>query len=111
MAPGDVRFSSALLVAGVLKAIAVLTFIGGIFATGAAAAEANNSLGDSEWVVTIVTAGIAASLTTAGLFAFGAYVMEILVGIYDEMLELRLSLVDDRDQESDDDKWTQIPPT
>jgi len=102
---GDVRYAMALRVAGVFKVVAVLMLLGavvGAIAGGVNLAQATDALGDKSYTSGSVVAYVAAELVSgtvvASFFAFFGYMLDILVGTFSEVCELRISI----DAASDD---------
>lgn len=101
MSIGKVRFRGAYTTAGVFKFLAWLTIVGGVIALLAGASTTEDSI-DSNAASTIYIAIVAVSTAvTAALFAFFAYVLEILVEVYEQTWHIRFAEV--RDEHEDDE--------
>jgi hypothetical protein len=96
---GANRFSTAVRIAAVFRIAAVLTLVGGVLATVAGAinlGQQTDALGthlnSGSSIVGFAVGGILASLVGAAFFAFFAYVLEILVGLYTQTRRLRIAM-------------------
>ncbi|MEA2685860.1 MAG: hypothetical protein QOE93_1055 [Actinomycetota bacterium] len=82
------RFGGALAFAAIFKVLAVLAVIGGLIATilvGMEVQDTARTLGTHANVGPFFVVGAAGTIVASAFLAFCGYVLEVLVGIYDEV--------------------------
>jgi hypothetical protein len=95
---GEIRFSSALVLAQALRIIAVTALVLGILGTVAAAINLTqetdfngNHVNSGGAVVAWTLGALLGTVMVAGFFAFASYVLDILVETYSETWEMRMN--------------------
>jgi amino acid transporter len=101
---GKIRFPMALRVAAVFRVTAFVSLVLTVLATvagGIALAKQTDTFGNhlhsSVAVVAYILGGLFGGAVIASFFAFFGYVLEILVEIFSEMWELRITVESDED--------------
>ncbi|MGH9151666.1 MAG: hypothetical protein ACRD03_04585 [Acidimicrobiales bacterium] len=101
---GKIRFGTALLVATTFKVLAVLSLLGGFIL--ALSVAGSNDLSSAEDETVTISAVVASTFVSAALLSFFAYVLGILVEIYEQVWHTRYAaadLADDEDKDGDDE--------
>jgi hypothetical protein len=89
---GNIQFGPALTVATTLKVLAILVLVGGIILAIQGGIElGRDETATSEDVGTFVGAVVGSTVTSAALLGAAGFALEILVGCYTQLWELRFS--------------------